>query len=357
MKKIFLAALVAVFGCVNQVFAQSQLATLFQNGDVKTFYGINALREAHSSAKHGDVITLSSGTFNSVDIKKAITLRGAGMQYDSIAKVEPTIIEGTFNIELPNDSVQGKNTLTMEGICNKDVIKINSPVYNAQFVKCNFWYIGSSTSSVASNNRDGLHNANFINCIVSGELKIGNYGSATVINSYINDPTKETYKVQFTNYDNTASFEFLNCVIHFITASPVSYSMYRNCVIYIGNGTADYVPSTSTVYNCIGTGTTKSIFKNVNGNGTNKDVASLSEIFKNWSGENYLSSFIKENLELTDAAKTKYLGTDGTQVGIYGGSIPFTARPSNPQITKLNVASKSTADGKLSVDIEVKAAE
>lgn len=57
--------------------------------------------------------------------------------------------------------------------------------------------------------------------------------------------------------------------------------------------------------------------------------------------------------KLTTAAK-KYLGSDGTEVGIYGGNLPFDATPTNPQITKFNVASKTTADGKLSVDIEVK---
>lgn len=50
-------------------------------------------------------------------------------------------------------------------------------------------------------------------------------------------------------------------------------------------------------------------------------------------------------------------GTDGTEVGIYGGSLPYDPTPTNPQITKFNVASKTTADGKLSVDIEVKSAE
>lgn len=64
-----------------------------------------------------------------------------------------------------------------------------------------------------------------------------------------------------------------------------------------------------------------------------------------------------ETFELTETAKATYLGTDGTQVGIYGGMLPFDTTPSNPRITKCNVAAKSTADGKLSVDIEVKAAE
>ena len=64
-----------------------------------------------------------------------------------------------------------------------------------------------------------------------------------------------------------------------------------------------------------------------------------------------------ETYELTETAKATYLGTDGTQVGIYGGMLPFDTTPSNPRITKCNVAAKSTADCKLSVDIEVKAAE
>lgn len=61
--------------------------------------------------------------------------------------------------------------------------------------------------------------------------------------------------------------------------------------------------------------------------------------------------------ELTDEAKQEYVGNDGTEIGIYGGNLPWSTRILSPQITKCNVASKTTADGKLSVDIEVKAAE
>ena len=79
-------------------------------------------------------------------------------------------------------------------------------------------------------------------------------------------------------------------------------------------------------------------------------------LFKTYPG-GPLALLDSETFELTDAAKTQYLGTDGTEVGIYGGNLPFDPTPSNPQITKCNVAAKSTADGKLSVDIEVNAAE
>ena len=61
--------------------------------------------------------------------------------------------------------------------------------------------------------------------------------------------------------------------------------------------------------------------------------------------------------DLTDEAKATYLGSDGTPVGMFGGSLPFSFTPTYPQITKMNVASKTTADGKLSVDIEVSAVQ
>ena len=64
-----------------------------------------------------------------------------------------------------------------------------------------------------------------------------------------------------------------------------------------------------------------------------------------------------EKYELPEEAQSQYLGTNGTQVGIYGGTLPFSSTPTNPQITKCNVAAKSTADGKLSVDIEVSSVE
>ena len=82
-------------------------------------------------------------------------------------------------------------------------------------------------------------------------------------------------------------------------------------------------------------------------------TTSLTDVFKNWTGT-YTDA---QAFELTDEAKTKYPGDDGKELGIYGGNLPFTPNPTNPKITKFNVASKSTADGKLSVDIEVKAAE
>ncbi len=59
--------------------------------------------------------------------------------------------------------------------------------------------------------------------------------------------------------------------------------------------------------------------------------------------------------KLTEEAKITFLGTDGTQVGIYGGKTPFSDVPSNPQVTQKNIATKCTFDDKLNVNIKAEA--
>ena len=348
MKKLFLV-FIAVFSFIAQASAQSSvMATLHHDGDIKTFYGTSALRQAHEEAAHGDVITLSSGTFVSTNITKAITLRGAGMGLDSISGTEPTMLTGDFKITIANDStLKDNDAFTMEGIYHYDDITLGANLHNPQFIKCYLGYVNySSTFSICK--------GTFIHCFL-GLLDI-DYGSASLFNCYVIDPRMDSSST-------TASFEFQNCVIQYGYLYKLERSTFRNCFIYgiasSSSSSYDVISSTSTAFNCVGTRKNydASMFANIP-NTTNKQVSSVSEVFKTWTGAVLGATSLRtEKLELKDDAKTKYLGNDGTEIGIYGGSIPFVASPSNPQITKLNVASKSTADGKLSVDIEVKAAE
>lgn len=150
MKKYFVTLFLSVFCFVVQVSAQSSvIATLFHDGDIKTFYGTGALRSAHAAAVHGDVITLSSGSFTATDITKAVTLRGAGMEYDSISVIEPTIISGDFSIQIASDSTLQNNNLVMEGIYhNADgTITVKGSLRNPQFVKCRLYEIRCSSAS------------------------------------------------------------------------------------------------------------------------------------------------------------------------------------------------------------------
>lgn len=346
MKKLFLV-FIAVFSFIAQASAQSSvMATLHHDGDIKTFYGTSALRQAHEEAAHGDVITLSSGTFVSTNITKAITLRGAGMGLDSISGTEPTMLTGDFKITIANDStLKDNDAFTMEGIYHYDDIILGASLINPQFIKCYLYRVNYSSTYYS------IIKGTFIHCFLRAlDIYVG---SASLFNCYVNDP--EMY-----SKSTTASFEFQNCVIRTPSLYNLCRSIFRNCFIYGCYGTInDIIDASSTAFDCVGVvkDNTISMFKYIP-NTSNKQVSSVSEVFKTWTGTTLGSTSLStEKLELKDDAKTKYLGNDGTEIGIYGGSIPFVASPSNPQITKLNVASKSTADGKLSVDIEVKAAE
>ena len=47
--------------------------------------------------------------------------------------------------------------------------------------------------------------------------------------------------------------------------------------------------------------------------------------------------------------------SDGTEIGIHGGTSPFTSIPSNPQIVSKEIATETDEEGKLAVKIKVEA--
>ena len=341
MKKLFFSLVAAMMAATASYAQSSLLATLThvsQFGTISTYYGATALREAHADAVDGDIITLSSGTFNSVEITKGITIRGAGMDVDPTTQSEPTILTGDFNVSIPKTAA---TPLTIEGIYTDYKMYVTDTLRNATFLKCRFQKIDSKNSNKP------FINMTLIHCKVSSLLYCVANSTINCINCVIWDPyCTDGYK---------SVFEMTNCII---CKEDISWNLYsstfKNC-IFIGNpGTwhaLNYRYGVNTVYNCVAADNNDA-FTQIQ-NSTNKK-STYADVFKTCKDGTYNDS---ETFELTETAAQQFLGTDGTQVGIYGGSMPFSITPSNPQITKCNVASKSTADGKLSVDITVQGAE
>lgn len=342
MKKIlFLVTLISLM-CFNFAKAQSSLiATLSHDDDVKVFYGTDALSQAHAAATSGDVITLSSGTFNATDITKAITLRGAGMAMDSLNNIYNTIITGDFNCTISDTTTN----LKMEGIYHNGSFKYDK-IRRAQFLKCRFKIITYKNSSTSQ-----LRDCVFLNCRIADRLDVatGIFLGNMLYNSIIEDFSAGA--------GNRQSNIFDNCIIintgsssgsHF---SSLGRSTFKNC-IFIHNITTDLLTLGAIAYNCIVVGNNTNIFSEIP-NTTNKVVPSYSDVFLTYNSTSSIAKNDDETFELTEDAKTKYLGLDGTEVGIYGGTFPYTTVLETPKIKKCNVAAKSTADGKLSVDIEV----
>lgn len=333
MKKLFVS-LVALMTATLSFAQNSLLATLSHEGNITTFYGANALRDAHEAAVHGDVISLSSGTFLSTNITKAVTIRGAGMEVNGQTGTEPTIISGYFEINIDAETAE---RLTIEGIYHNATISIIK-VDNATFMKSRFYTIWRGTINPMSN-------GTFIHCRIANALYA--IGSATFVNCIIWSSV--------VSYESVSNMEYINCVMTKGNGNwnNIASSSLRNCILISKRGYN--LDESNTAYNCVSITdeVMRPTFEDIPNTTNTMLVSSNENIFKTYDG-NYSDN---ETFELTAEASATYLGLDGTQVGIYGGTLPYNPTPSNPQITKCNVATKSTMDGKLSVDIEVSIAK
>ena len=307
------------------------MATLNHEGTISTFYGTVALQQAHAAAVSGDVITLSSGTFLSTDISKAVTIRGAGMDVTKVNDIvnEPTILSGDFKIKIPAEDT---GRLTLEGIYhNGSLLFYEGQVKNALFLKSRFNII-SYTSSVK------VQDLTILNCRIANRIGVGSGNSALFLNSVVKD------------FDS-GYMSFSHCVILNSYNLNNSGNEYKNCIITHESGYEYGVSSSSSAYNNLFI-SDKTDKLNEIPNNTNLRVPTSDERFAYLRGYNDSKDY-----KLTDQNRDVLKATDGGEIGIYGGSLPYSAVPTNPQITKFNVASKTTADGKLSVDIEVKSGE
>lgn len=331
MKKLFLSLVVAVV-VATATYAQNTLvATLTHGEDITMYYGTYALRDAYEAAVNGDVINLSGGAFQPVTITKAITLRGAGIDAET-----PTYILNNLYINIPAEET---GRFLMEGVRCSYYLSLQGQCANPYFLKCQFRQISCSSDT-------SIGNALFADCKITESFSLDGNSSVQFVNCYVSN---------FINHAESASACFANCIITppsgYIIES-ISNSQLFNSVIFNYNGFdgGSRLPDTSAATNCVVVGLSNCFASQANANCKN---ATAEELFKSYTGE-YSD---EQTFELTDAAKLNYLGSDGTQVGLYGGMMPYTSTPSYPQITKLNVANKTTPDGKLSVEIEVNAVQ
>ena len=345
MKKLFFL-LATVFCAATGSYAQyPNVATLTHDSDVKAFYGDSAFVKAMEVAADGDYVTLSSGRFVAPIITKAVTVRGAGMWNDSTDPkyiIAQTIVEGTLDFAIPEATTQA---FSMEGVYVRGASMTTTWLRNASFVKCEFGdgWVGPKSGTTYEYAK--LKDVSFMNCYIqetpsntaNNKIQLG--GNILAVNSYIK------FLYCYTNVSGRSYANIFNCYLY---GDPDNY---ENCMIYnsivASTGISDNycLPSSATAYNCVAgyfestSSSSVDFFSKCYGSGN----TTLDNTKSLWTGE----------YKLTDEAAAKYLGTDGTQVGMYGGASPFSPIPNYPRIKKFNVASQPTADGKLDVEIQV----
>lgn len=324
------AALFVLLVCVAgtaKSLAQTQVATLQHGEETSAFYGISAFVEAHTAAESGDIITLSSGTFTPCIITKAITLRGAGCAVDTAANTTPTTFGGDIILYVEDTT----GFLSIEGILFTNRVTYKT-LYNPQFTKCSFTSIDYDYNFSTNNT---MHNAQFVNCIID-DFSFRRAENTVLINSVVWDANEMDYN----------AILMYNSIMRIKTVPRFLYA-YNSIFI---KDDYNWLYSACSSINCIGIdiGDTNSLFENSYTSGC-VTYYSYEEVFETFTGDFSL----EEQFVLKDEIATGFLGTDDTQVGIYGGTAPYSPYPNYMVRSNVTVAPRSTIDGQLNIEVEI----
>jgi len=319
--------MVAMMVAATSFAQETVVASLSHEGETTMFYGLTALVKAAEKAQSGDIISLSRGIFNATTIKAAITLRGAGIDSD-----DPTYLNGTLGIEIPEEDA---NHFTMEGIICNNEMYMRGTFSTPQIVKCKL--SSGFTTKTATDNINIL----VVNSKVIGHFSVVGVCRASLINSYVDGVS--------TSYD--AHVMGLNCVLFKNAMSSLHNSVWKNCIFATSNHSDAALPTDCECTNCVGVDYNNDPFRDLKIK-PGCSNATYTEAFKDFTGT-YTDEL---TFELSDAAKANenFKGTDGTEVGLYGGPQPFNLILSYPLISKMEVGEKTDDKGQLEVTIGVK---
>ena len=342
MKKFFLL----MMACGAALWGRAQqgtdvlMATLQHGDEVSVYYGKTALEEAYkAAADSGDVVTLSAGRFTfSGYMQKSLTIVGNGFVSDMENGVFPTVITSALTFK-PRDIVDDDGeTVTeavkvdgvrLEGLDLESDLSFTSSgiIRNVEIVKCKLQALLNVTVNME----------NFV-------LRQSACLNTVYFNRYGSQYNHQNFYIvgSYVNYVVDASEHSTILMDHSIYNSDmmdnitVSNSILRS--YYVGGGT---------VNNCIFIEQNPSDLVGA-GNWVNCKLAGIFEESMNdmaWDG---VKTFKLKYPE-------EYVGTDGTQVGLYGGPYPYNPTPSIPQIKESHIDTTVAADGKLKVSVTVEA--
>jgi len=329
---------------VQTAIAQNPITTLEHAGTTTIFYGQNSLVDAYTASVNGDALYLSTGYFTApTSIAKGIKIIGAGHFPDSANVAKRTMILSGITIN------KGADSLRLEGLYINGNINYqgDASINYVKVIRCGLASaLFNSNSATASKNF-----CSYDECFIQGGINFNNYGTNLFIQHSIITSVRvyigNWFELSVSNVNSSALIlgNIFLANTHF-TFGNIKGSLIKNNIILNNGGSS---------YGFIGGETNSNIFTNnlfvrstidfgTNSYNNNYSNVSQANIFVNQTGNT-----INYNHDYHLKSPTTYLGTDGTQVGLYGGTTPFKDKglPSNPQILTKTVGNQTDANGNL----------
>lgn len=320
MKKIAMAFACSALVSMTMTAQVAKIA-LQHNGNV-TLYDADQMPAVMTACVDGDTIYLNEGSFiNDFTISKKISIIGSG---------ENSILTGKVTVNIPGTPMLTAHLL--DALNCQSYITFSAPTNGVKIRKCQF--VGLSFNATTED-------ATIDRCYSRG----GNANPLT-LSSYMKNVNVVNSKVYCLNGNASSANDvnFINCNIYNMYNTNNSnrcLATYMNCIIRSWSYSNSSYHNAATIYvNCL---CGEDRFTNsVNQNCWNNNSTTILDSSSNCSlGDDALQS-------------NGYLGTDGTVVGITGGSNPYTLVPTVPKVTDYTIG-VDTDTKKLIVNLKVTA--
>lgn len=336
MKREYLLSILLLFAVVYST-AQKSVA-LHSNGTTTIFGGDTPLTEAYDAAVTGDTLYVSGGNFVSpTTIDKGLVIIGAGYDTDSTAVTGKTYIMSASSIVLGDNCTN----LYLEGMeFPRGFLKSTEQATNITIIRCK---IGTGIDFQGLSSGGAPTNSAIIQCDINGTLSLKGFTYSVISNCIIRGKITNSYNNIFKNnvilygsYNNHPIIYFYYNTVNNNIFSTDTGPCYYNYTCQYNNFQKNVFRIASPFLGDYATDTQN--YKNID----------LATVYENASGGNY---------HLLEDAVTTYTGDDGTQVGIYGGMLPFKegAVPINPHISFKSIQTTTDSNGFLNIAFKVEA--
>ncbi|MDD2636805.1 MAG: hypothetical protein PHW82_15035 [Bacteroidales bacterium] len=339
MKRIVLLLVVIS----TAISVNAQRVALHSSTGTQYFWGATGLVSAYGASNVGDTIYLPGGSFTPpASFEKPLFVFGAGHYVDSTLVTGKTFINGDVILK------ENADGFYMEGleVNGKISFTYNASVNDVVIRRCKI----NSNVEVLGNLTNPSHNISLIGNVIIGTINLSNAQLVLVSNNIIQTGITSTnenyisnniflYRLGSGSYENFRGNN--NHILNNIFVTHGSYGITSSG--YSGNDFQNNLIA----HNSPGYGGSASVINSYTG-------IDQSAIFISQTGTSFTYAH-DYHLQNPDT----YLGTDGTQVGIYGGTFPYKegAVPSNPHFQIKNIAPTTDASGDLQIQIQVEAQE